>query len=186
MSKPIKELIRKELISRFEGLTSLAVVGFTGIDGVATHQIRRRLRAKQIHMNVVKNSIARQAFDAVKIPGGKELLAGPCAIAFVDDATQMGVVEIIRELIDMSKETPALTVKAALLDGEVFGPDKIGELSNYPTREEAIATVVRCALSPGSKLAGCLTAPGATIASLLKTIQEDKEAEGDSGKDQAT
>ena len=68
MSKPIKELVQKELIKRFENLTSMAVVGFTGIDANTTREIRGRLREKTIRMTVVKNSIARQALDAVGLP----------------------------------------------------------------------------------------------------------------------
>ena len=45
MSKPIKNLLRKEFIRRFEGITSLAVVGFTGLDAVSTNEIRGRLLA---------------------------------------------------------------------------------------------------------------------------------------------
>ena len=48
MSKPVKELLRKELASRLEGVGSLAVVGFSGVDAVTTHAIRKRLLAKKI------------------------------------------------------------------------------------------------------------------------------------------
>ncbi len=179
MSKPVKELIRKELIEKFEGVKSLVIVGFTGLDGVSTHQLRGRLREKNIRMNVVKNSLACQAFDAVGLADAKGLLDGPSAVVFGADPEVMGVVEVIRELLDIRKESPSLTVKAALLDGEPFGPDRISELSKYPTREEAIARVVTCVLSPGRNLAGCLIGPGGTIAALLKAIQEKREDEGE-------
>ena len=184
MSKPGKELVRKELVSRFEGVSSLAVVGFTGIDGVSTHKLRGRLREKNIRMNVVKNSIARQAFDAIGLSVANDLLDGPSAIVFCADPKQAGVVEIVRELLDIRKDTPALTIKAALLEGEPFGEDQIQELSKYPTRDEAIANTVTCVLSPGRNLAGCLIGPGGTIAALLKAIEEKKEDEGE-GDEQA-
>ena len=179
MSKPVKELIRKELIKRFEGVTSLAVVGFTGIDTLKTHEIRGRLRAKDIRMTVVKNSIARHAFEAVGIPEAKDLLEGPCAVAFGVDQEQVSVVNVVRELLDIAKEAPNLVVKAAVLEGDVFGKDQIDALSKYPTRDEAIARTVSCVLAPGAKLAGCLVGPGGKIASLLKAIQEKKEGEGE-------
>ena len=52
MSKPVKELVKKELVRRFDGLDSLAIVGFTGIDAITTHEIRGRLRDKQIRLAV--------------------------------------------------------------------------------------------------------------------------------------
>lgn len=172
MSKPVKELVRKELIKRLEGVESLAVVGFTGLDAVATNRIRGQLREKDIRLSVVKNSLAKQAFKEVGLSQACDLLDGPCAVAFSSDAQQVSVVDVVRQLMEMGKESPQLTVKAALLDGEVFGPDRVKELSNYPTRDEALATVVSCALAPAGKLAGCLIGPGGKVASLVKAVEE--------------
>jgi len=184
MSKLVKELVRKEMLKRFEGLDSLAVVDFTGIDATTTNEIRGRLRQKDIRVTVVKNSIARRAFQAVGLPQASDLLNGPCAVAFAGDAKQVSVVSVIRELLEIGRATPALTVKAAVLEGEVFSEERIPELSRFPTRAEAVARTVACALSPGAKLAGCLIGPGRLVAGLLKAIQESKETEG-GGEEQA-
>ena len=178
MSKPVKELVRKSLIGRFQGLQSLAIVGFTGLDAIATNVIRGRLLEKDIRLTVVKNAVARQAFREIDLSQACDLLDGPCAVAYGGDS----VVDVVRELLEIGKESPALTVKAALLDGEVFAAERVGELSKFPTRDEAIANVLTCALSPARTLAGCLRAPAANIAGVLKTIEdkqggEDAEAE---------
>ncbi len=168
MSRPVKQLIRKDLAARFEGLTSLAIVGFTGLDAVTTHQVRGRLREKDIRLTVVRNSLARQAFRDVGLDDAAGLLDGPCAVAYGGDS----VVMVVRELLQIHKDAPSLTVKAALMDGEVFGADRVEELSSYPTRDEAIGRVVQCVLSPGAKLLGCVMGPGAKLASILKSIEE--------------
>jgi len=173
MSKPVKELLRKELAGRLEGVTSLAVVGFSGLDAIATNRIRGLLRQKEIRLTVVKNAIARQAFRQVGLDGACELLEGPCALAWGADS----VVTVVRELLTLGKEAAGLTVKAALMDGEPFGADRIEALSKYPTRDEAIAQVVGCILSAGANLAGCIVGPGGQIASILKTL-EDKQDGG--------
>ncbi len=178
MSKPIKELIRTELVKRFEGVTSLAVVGFTGLDAIATHNLRGRLHDKQIRLTVVKNSVARQAFKQLGLEAAGSLLDGPCAVAYGADS----VVTVVRTLMDVAKETakgaPSLTIKAALLDGQPFAADQIEALSKYPNRDEAIARVVSVVLAGGSKLAACLVGPGSSVASILKTVQDKaKDAE---------
>ena len=176
MSKPVKELIRKELIKRFEGVSSLALVAFTGVDAIATHQIRRRLRDKNIHLTVVKNSVARKAFEAVGLPEAKALLDGPCAVAFGGDAENLEVVTIVRELLDIGKDQPNFKVKAAVLEGEVFGSERIKALSEFPTRDESIANIAACLLGPGGKLAACLLGPGGAVASVLKAVQDETDA----------
>src|SRR5690554_5241118 len=168
MSKPVKDLIRKELVSRFDGVTSLAVIGFSGLDAVSTHMVRGRLAEKNINMTVVKNSIARNAFKSVGLDPAAGLLEGPCAVAYGADS----VVEVVRTLLEVAKEAPKLSVKAALMDGEVFGADRIAELSKYPTRDEAIAKAEGCILSSGNRLAGGLVGPVSKLASILKTIEE--------------
>lgn len=176
MSKQVKELIRKELARRFEGVTSLAVVGLTGVSAVMNHGIRGRLRRKNIRIMVVKNSLARQAFRDMGLPAAADLLDGPCALAYGVDPNKVEVVTIVRELLDIGKEVPSLTVKAALLEGEKFGLDQIDRLSKFPTHQEALSQLVSCALSAGRKLAACVVAPGGKIASLLKAIEEKQNS----------
>ncbi|MDY6912984.1 MAG: 50S ribosomal protein L10 [Planctomycetota bacterium] len=172
MSKQVKELVRKELARRFEGVTSLAVVGLTGVSAVMNNNIRGRLLEKNIRITVVKNSLARQTFNDMGLPAAADLLDGPCALAYGVGPDQVEVVTIVRELLDIGKDVPTLTVKAALLEGEKFGPEQIDRLSKFPTHQESLSQLVSCALSAGSKLAACIITPGGKIASLLKAIEE--------------
>ena len=173
MSKPIKQMIRKELASRFAGVTSVAICGFAGLDSEKTGAMRGRLAEKDIRFMVAKNSLARQAFDDVGLADAGDLLEGPCAVAWGSDS----IVSVVRELFDIQKDSPALTVKAAIMEGDVFsGPQEVKQLSEFPTKDEAIAQVLGCALSSGANLAACLIAPGGAVASILKTIEEKDEA----------
>ena len=171
MSKSVKELIQAELTSRLGGTNNLAVVSFVGIDAQTTREIRGKLRSKSIRVTVVKNAIARQVFKGLGLESAGEAMQGPCALAYGPD----GAVEIVRELLAITKDTPKLTVKAALLDGELFGIDRVEELSKYPTREEAIGRLVGAMLGAGGKLVACVVGPGATLAGVLKTIEEKAE-----------
>ena len=175
MSKPIKQLMRNELTSRLDGVDSVAVVDLTGIDAITTNLIRSRLTEKEIRLNVVKNSLAKQAFKEVGLEAASDLLDGPCALAWGADS----IVDVVRELRDIAKEVKELALKGALLDGDVFEAGRMAELANYPTREEAIGQILQAACSAGADLAGCLIAPGGSIAALLKTIEEDAEGEAE-------
>ena len=177
MSKPVKDLIQKELARRLNGQTALAVIGLVGIDAQTTRDIRGKLRAKQIRVTVVKNSIARQVFKEVGLEAAGAALEGACALAYGTDS----VVSIVRELLALTKDAPKLTVKAALLDGELFGAERIVELSKFPTRDEAIGQLVGAILGAGGKLVACLLGPGAKVNGILKTIEEKAEKEPEAG-----
>jgi large subunit ribosomal protein L10 len=172
MSKQVKEMIRKELTARFTDVGSVAICGFTGLDSEGTYAMRGRLAEKDIQITVVKNSLAKQAFKQVGLDEASDLLDGPCAVAYGADS----IVSVVRELLDIGKDSPALTVKGAILDGEVFsGEDDVQRLSKFPTRDEALGQLVGCVLSAGSNLSGCLVGPAGQIAGILKAIEEKAE-----------
>jgi len=173
MSKPVKQLLRKELAGRLSGADALVVVSLMGVGGVANNRLRGELRAKGIHLTVVKNAIARQALSDVGLSVAGELLEGPCALATGGE----GVVTVVRELLNAAKTAPTLEVRGALMEGEVFGPDRVVELSKYPTREEAVANIVLLARSPGARLAGALLGPGGRIGGALKAMADGDDAE---------
>lgn len=183
MSKPIKRLIQKELASRFQGLTSLAIVGLTGLDANANNAMRGRLLEKGIRLTVVKNSMARKAFADVDLAVAGDLLDGPCAVAYASDPQTVSVVEIVRELLDIHKEHESVVVKAAVLEGEPFGADQVETLSKFPTRDEALSQLVGSILSAGANVGACLLGPSGAIASILKKIEED--AGGEDGEAEA-
>jgi large subunit ribosomal protein L10 len=173
MSKPVKQMIRKDLTRRFADVTSVAVVGFSGLNSEQTYEMRGRLAGKDIQFKVVKNSLAKQAFQDVGLDVACDLLDGPCAIAWGSDS----IVSVVRELMDIKKTAPAVEVKAAVLDGEIFaGEQDVDRLSKFPTRDEALGQVVQAILSAGANVAGCIVAPGGAIAGILKTIEEKSEA----------
>ena len=173
MSKPVKQMIRKDLAVRFANVSSVAVVGFAGLNSEQTYAMRGRLSEKDIQFKVVKNSMAKQAFQDVGLDAACDLLEGPCAVAWGSDS----IVSVIRELLDIKKTAPAVEVKAAVLDGEIFTGEKdVERLSKFPTRDEAIGQVVQALLSAGSNVAGCLVGPAGSVAGILKAIEEKGEA----------
>ncbi len=171
MSKPVKSLLRKEMTRRLEGVKDLAIVGVVGVDGNTNNTLRGELLEKGIHVVVVKNAMARQAFEDLGIGDASVLLDGPCAVAFGGES----VVDVVREILSRHKAIPQLVVKGAYMEGEIFGAERVEELSKYPTRSEALGNISGAAMSPGAKLLGAITGPGAVLAGLLKAIEEKQD-----------
>jgi len=49
-------------------------------------------------------------------------------------------------------------------------------VSDMPSRDELIASIVGCIAAPASNIAGAIGAPASDIASILSTIEEKAEA----------
>ncbi len=170
MSKPVKNLIVSSYARRFEGVDGGVLIDIRGIASNDNNSLRNSLADKQIRVTVVKNSLAKRAWDDTPLAGMTNLLEGSCAVAYGGES----VVHIARELIDQAK-TYDLEFKGALMEGQVFQADQVDALSKYPTRDEAQGQVIAVLLAPAAQVIGAAVAAGNQIASILKTIQEKLE-----------
>ena len=82
MSKPVKNLITKELTERLKDIDGVGVINPRGIDANKNHGIRRRLHEKGLKMMVVKNTLAKRAVGEGKLKGFDKLLEGPSAVIY--------------------------------------------------------------------------------------------------------
>ena len=176
MSKPVKDLITKELTARLKDLDGVGVINPRGIDANKNHGIRRRLHEKGLKMMVVKNTLAKRAVGDGKLKGFDKLLDGPSAVIY----GKASISTLARLLLDEKKNDEKVELRGIFFDGEVYvGDDGVKQVSKMPTREEAIAIVLAAALSPGRKLAGIFKGQAGKVASIIKTIEEKaKEKEG--------
>jgi large subunit ribosomal protein L10 len=173
MSKPIKNLTAASYRKRFSILEGAVLVDLRGVRSNQANGLRAALKQKSIRVTVVKNSLGKKALAGTKLEGLAKLLEGPSAMVYGADS----VVAVARELIAATKDIEAVKFKGAIMDGTVFGPDQIKELSKYPTKAEAQSQLLTLVFSPARKLAGQIVGPGRKVASLVKAIQEKKEKE---------
>jgi large subunit ribosomal protein L10 len=176
MSKPVKDLITKELTARLKDLDGVGVINPRGIDANKNHGIRRRLHEKGLKMMVVKNTLAKRAVGEGKLKGFDKLLDGPSAVIY----GKASISTMARLLLDERKTDEKLELRGIFFDGELYTGDKgIEQVSKLPTREEAVANVLAAILGPGRKLAAALKGPGGKLGGVLKTIEDKaKEKEG--------
>ncbi len=172
MSKQVKQMILGDYKSRFEGTSDAVVVNMRGIEANSTNEIRQNLAKKEIRLTVVRNRLARQAFEGTDLAKLSGLLSGPSTLAYGAES----VVEVAREIVALVKQFPDLELKGAILDGELYeGEDGVSRLSKFPTRDEAIAQDVTLILGPGRKLLGQIKGPISSVAGLVKAIADKLE-----------
>lgn len=172
MSKAVKELLRKDIVSKYEGLEDMLVVNVHGLTGNEVNDFRGRLRKTGVEVHVVKNSAARRAFEGTALEPLAQSLKGPCALV-----TGGSPVDTAKELIALTKEFPKLELSNGLVDGE---PDilTIDEISKRKSKAELQGEVLTLIISPGRRIAGQLCV-GGKIAGCIKAIV-DKLEKGES------
>jgi len=175
MSKPVKDLITKELTARLKDLDGVGVINPRGINANKNHGIRRRLHEKGLKMMIVKNTLAKRAVGNGKLKGFDKLLDGPSAVIY----GKASISTLARLLLEERKTDETLELRGIFFDGELYTGNKgVEQVSKLPTREEAVANVLAAILGPGRKLAAALKGPGGKLGAVLKTIEDNaKEKE---------
>ncbi len=177
MSKILKDMMTNELRETYDGVDFACVVDLTGMDAGATYELRGLLREREIRMKVIKNRMARRAFEGGPLePLGRQL-DGPCALVTGGE----NAIDIARELAEAALKFPALKLKLGIIEGdsEVTPVEQLATMKNLT---EMRAELVGLALSPGRKLAGAIIAGGGNIAGCIKTIIENLEKGEDAGR----
>ncbi len=170
MSKTLKDMMTTELRETYDGVDFACVVDLTGMNAGATYELRGLLREREIRMKVIKNRMARRAFEGGPLEPLGRLLDGPCALVTGGE----NAIDVARQLAEAVRKFPALKLKLGLIEGdsEVTPVEQLAAMRNL---SEMRADLVGLALSPGRKLAGAIVAGGANIAACIKTIVENLE-----------
>jgi large subunit ribosomal protein L10 len=173
MSKKVKTLIVDEIKARFADVNELVVVSTRGVDGIQNNQLRGALLSKRIHMNTVKNTLAKYAFKQMSKDPVCDLLDGPTTLVYGGES----IVDIVKELTNWAKKIEHIEIKGGFLDGQSLNAATTADLAKMPSRKELLGMLVSLSGSPGSRLAAAVLSPGGVIAGCLKTLIEKKEKE---------
>lgn len=176
MSKYVKNLISDTVRRRLEGVNDALLVDVIGMDSESTFKIRKHLREKNIHLLVIKNSLARRACEGTPLEAAFEGLEGTSALCWGSE----DFISLVKEITELDKGTEfdKFTAKGGVMDGECLSPEKVKEISKWPNRQQQLSILLGQILSPGANLSGALLGPGGKLASQI----ESKSQEGDAGE----
>lgn len=130
---------------------------FTEYRGMTVEQITRlrdKLREKDSVVKVIKNNFARIAFEGMDAANVAEYLKGPTAIAMAKQDSN----ETAKILYDFAQEVPALKIKGALVNKEIYDAAKTEAYSKVPGKNQLIAMLMSAINGPAQKLAATLQA----------------------------
>ena|SRR5437868_8894469 len=168
MSKIIKQMEIDAMKKTFDGVRDLVMLNVVGLNAIAENQVRLGLRKKGIHLQMVKNSLARRVFTDMGL-GVNASWAGATTVAWGGTS----IAALSKEIDALArKHDKFVKVKTAIADGQEV-PFELA--IKMPTREEAIGRVLSLALAPASRLVSQILGPAASVASQIKTISEKKE-----------
>ena len=174
MSRLVKDMITRQLRERYGRLDSALWLELTGLDGILTNQFRRDLRARNMRMEVVKNSLFRRAIGDGPLKPLADALAGPAAILTGGDS----LIDVAKLVEEWLPKAPGIRLRGAVIEGQWLDESRVGQLSKLPTKRDLQARVAALVLTPAARLAGTILSPGAGLAGALRALVEKLEEGG--------
>jgi large subunit ribosomal protein L10 len=173
MSKYLKELITQDIKKRLDGVSDLLVVDIAGLEANKNVELRKKLREKNIHLLLVKNSLARRATEGTVLSAAFEGVEGAAALVWGAEDIVSLAKEITRFAEDKAFEKFA--PKGGVMGGSKLSAADVTKVSKWPSRTEQLSILVGQILSPGATLSAQLLGPGAKLGSQIKKKSQDEE-----------
>ena len=171
MDRAQKEKVVEELGQIFESSGVVVVAHYEGMTVAQMQDLRAEMRAVGGSVRVAKNRLAKIALEGKPAAVMAGLLKGMTVMAYSEDPVAAAKVAEA-----YAKKNEKFVILGGAMGNAVLDPAGVKAVSQLPSREELIASVVACIGAPASQLAGAIGAPGANIAGILKTIEEREAA----------
>ena len=143
----------------------MLVTDYRGLTVSEITALRRKLRETGTEYKVAKNTLLTLAAGDRATDEFKKLLEGPTAIAFIKGDNQVAVA---KAMVDFVKDHKAMSIRGALVEGQVLDVEQVTALSKIPSKEILISQMLGSIQAPISGLVGTLQG---CISSLVFTIQ---------------
>jgi large subunit ribosomal protein L10 len=167
-----KKAIVAEVAEVAKQSTSVIAAEYSGLTVKQLTSLRKSARESGVYMRIIRNTLARRAFEGTDFVCMQPALVGPLLLAFSKDEPSAAA-RIIR---DFAKTADKLKVTALSIDGKLLPASDLAALASLPTRNEAISQLMSVMLGPITKLVRTLAEPHGKLVRTVAAIRDKKES----------
>lgn len=139
-----KSEVVSEIVKRSQDNKTMLIVTYHGLSVNQLEELRRLLKKEKGSISVYKNSLVERAVEQLGYSELNNLLTGPNAFVFFEQAT-----EGLKVITKFSKKFKDIfTIKGGVVEGRVVSPETINELSKVPGKEGLLSMFLSVLQAP--------------------------------------
>ena len=172
ISKQQKEELIEQYKKWLKESDGLILTHYHGLSVKAISNLRRDIRESGGEFHIIKNTLAKRAFEESGRECKEDVFIGPTALG-VSYQNPTGLAKVIK---DFSKEFGTIEIKSGYLAERLMTVEEIVALAELPSMEAMRAKLLSTILAPASQLVRTLAEPGRQVAAVLKSYSEKEQA----------
>ncbi len=151
---------------------SVIAAEYQGLTVADMTELRASARESNVFLKVVKNTLAKRAFDGTDYDCMGDSLSGQLVFAFSLEEPGSAA----RVIKDFAGKNDKLVVKLVAFDGELLDPSEIKRLASLPTRDQAISLLMAVMKAPVEKLTRTINEVPGKLVRTVAAVRDSKQA----------
>lgn len=169
-----KKAVVEEVNQVASAAHSAVAAEYRGLTVGQMTELRGRAKTSGVYLRVVRNTLARRAFEGTAFECMNEDLIGPLVLAFSQEEPGAAA----RVIKDFARDHDKLLVRLVSFDGKLLpAASGIDTLASLPTRDEALAQFLSVMLAPITQMVRTVAEPHARLVRVLGAYRDQKETQ---------
>ena len=178
MPNLMKQWMLGEFTELFKEHENFVLVNYAGLNNEETLALRNTVREKQLKMKVIRNRIARRAWQELGYEGLDGLVGGQTAVIVGTAMETSDPVSLTKAATELSKGQEKLEIKGGFADGTALDKGGVEAMSKAPSREELYAKIAGILQQPAIRVIRCVRGPVEKFAKLIRNAGDKFNEEG--------